>query len=77
MPKIHTRIKRKYGLSRRLNPYCYFHPTKKIRRAKTFKTEKDANAWAVSKGLGQGQYYLKSVKKGKKLQVMTILNESH
>lgn len=70
MRKIHTNIKRRYGLSTHNNPYDFFHPKEKINRPKTFKTEEAANAWAAKEGLKTGGYSLKKVKKNKKFQIV-------
>lgn len=69
MNKVHTKIKRKYGLSTHLNQYRFFHPVKK-HRPKTFKTEEAAHAWASNNGLKAEQYALKKVKRNKKFQVV-------
>ena len=69
MRKIHTREKRKFGLSRNKNWYYFFHPVKR-RRPKTFKTEEAANTWASKHGLKQDQYYFKKVKLNKKFQIV-------
>lgn len=76
MKKIHTRVKRKFNLSRRLKHYAFFHPIQTKHRPKTFKTEQAANAWAEKKGLKKGQYTLKSVKKNKRLQVVMSKGEN-
>ncbi len=70
MSKIHTRVKRRSGLTRRAKHYGYFHPTAKKNRPKTFKTEAAAKAWVLSNGLEDGQYHLEKAKKGKKLKVI-------
>jgi len=71
MKKIHTRLKRKFGLSTGLSHYHFFHPcTNKKNRPKTFKTEESANAWVRKYGLKKEQYYLKKVKRNKKFQVV-------
>lgn len=70
MKKIHTKVKRKYHLSTSVNQYRFFHPGLKKNRPKTFKTEEAANAWALSRGMKPGQYYLKKVKRNKKFQVV-------
>lgn len=70
MGKIHTGVKRRKGLTTSSKHYFYFHPMGKKRRAKTFRTEEAAHAWASSKGLNEGQYSLNAVKKGKRLQVV-------
>lgn len=71
MKKIHTRIKRKYGLSSHKNWYYFFHPAlAKRKRPKTFKTEETANAWALNHGLKPGQYYLKKVKRNRKFEIV-------
>ena len=70
MSKIHTRVKRRFGLARRTGHYSFFHPASKKRRPKTFKTEAAAKAWAQSKGLKEGQYSLEKAKKGKKFKVV-------
>ncbi len=68
--KIHTRTKRKWGLSTGLSHYRFFHPgPNKKNRPKTFKTEEAAHAWASKHGLNPEQYCLKLVKKDKKFQV--------
>ena len=70
MAKIHSRIKRRYGLSTGHGHYRYFHRMGKNRRTKTFNTEESAHAWASKQGLKQEQYDLKKAKRGKKLQVI-------
>ena len=70
MAKIHTRIKRRYGLSTTHGHYTYFHGIEKKHRPKTFKTEEAANAWAFKHGLKPKRYYLKNVKRSKKFQIM-------
>ncbi len=70
MAKIHSRIKRRYGLSTSHGHYRYFHRKGKNRRPKTFNTEESANAWALKQGLKPEQYSLKNAKSGKKLQVV-------
>ena len=71
MKKIHTRIKRRLGLSIHKNPYYFFHPTLvKRRRSKSFKTEEAANAWALNHGLKPEDYYLEKVKRNKKFQIV-------
>lgn len=71
MNKIHTRIKRKYGLSTHKNQYCFFHPgLNEKKRPKTFKSEGAANSWASSHGLNPGQYSLKRVKRDKRFQIV-------
>jgi len=70
MKKIHTSIKRRFGLSTHNNPYSFFHPEEKTNRPKTFKTEESAHAWAAKTGLKSGEYSLKKVKKNKKFQII-------
>jgi len=70
MAKIHTRIKRRYGLSTTQRHYPYFHGIEKKHRPKTFNTEEAANAWALKQGLKPGQYHIKKVKHNKKFQVV-------
>ena len=69
MPKIHTRMKRKIGLSSTRKHQYYFHPAIKKNRPRTFKTEESANKWAAAHGLKPAEYSLNSVKKGKRFQV--------
>lgn len=69
MKKIHTRIKRLYGLSTHINQYRFFHPIKRY-RPKTFKTEEAAHTWALNHGIKQGEYKLKKAKKNKKFQIV-------
>jgi hypothetical protein len=71
MKKLHTKYKRKFGLSTKTGHYRYFHPVnQKTSRPRTFKTEEAADAWAQKNGLKQGQYSLKKVKCDKKFQVV-------
>ena len=70
MKKVHTKIKRKYGLGTHTNRYDFFHPKKKENRPKTFKTEEAAKAWAKDHGLKPEQYSLKKVKRNKKFQIV-------
>lgn len=70
MKKIHTPLKRRFGLSTHNNQYDFFHPKETQNRPKTFKTEESANAWAAKKGLKPGEYSLKKVKKGRKFQIV-------
>ena len=68
MKKVHTRVKRRLGLSTHLDHYEFFHPQMKKHRPKTFKTEDAAKIWAKSHGLGQ--YSLKKVKHNKRFQII-------
>ena len=70
MAKIHTRIKRRYGLSTSHGHYSYFHGAGKNNRPKTFNTEESANTWALKQGFKPEQYDLKKVKHNKKFQVV-------
>lgn len=72
MAKIHTRIKRRYGLSTSRGHYSYFHGIGKKHRPKTFNTEESANAWALKQGFKPEQYDLKKVKRNKKFQVVAL-----
>ena len=70
MKKIHTRAKRKWGLSTHLSHYRFFHPKPNKNRPKTFKTEEAANARALKNGLKTEEYYLKKVKHENKFQIV-------
>jgi hypothetical protein len=70
MAKIHTPIKRKYGLATHLGQYRFFHPGVKKNRPRTFKTEEAANKWALEHNLSLEQYYLKKAKRNKKFQIV-------
>lgn len=66
--KIHTRAKRKLGLSSSFRHKSALEGKKRKHRAKTFKTEKSANDYAAKKGLKD--FSLKKVKKNKKFQIV-------
>jgi len=70
MTKIHTRIKRRFGLSTHRPHYFYFHVGAKEARPKTFKSEEAAHSWALSHKLNQKQYSLKQVKNNKRYQIV-------
>ena len=72
MSKIHTRLKRKIGLSSSRQHYFYFHTTVVKHRPKTFATGESADKWAAEHGLKLGEYSLKSAKKGKRFQVVGV-----
>ena len=72
MPKIHTRLKRKIGLSTKHKHYFYFHTVVRKHRPKTFMTVENADKWAAEHGLKLGEYSLKSAKKGKRFQVVGV-----
>ena len=65
MKKVHTRAKRKAGVSSHKNKI----PTgKKKKGPKTFKTEAAANVWAKENKIEK--FSLKKVKKDKKFQIV-------
>ena len=72
MKKIHTKVKRKFGLSSNKGQYKFFHPSKKTNRPKTFVSESQAKEWAKLKGLKEGEYTLKSVKHNKRFQIVPL-----
>jgi len=69
--KVHTRVKRRRGLTTSKRHYGYFHNLKTPNRPKTFKTEDAANARAKRDGLKDSEYVLVKVKKGKKFKIET------
>jgi len=70
MAKIHTRIKRRLGLSTHLRHYLHLHPGIKRNRPKTFTTEEGAHTWAAKQNLKPEQYSLKPAKYNKKFMVV-------
>ena len=70
MAKIHTRIKRRLGLSTHLRHYLHLHPGIKRNRPKTFTTEESAHTWAAKQNLKPEQYSLKPAKYNKKFMVV-------
>jgi hypothetical protein len=71
MAKIHTKIKRKYGLTT-----SFRHKTlgagKKKTGPRTFISEESAKKWASENKLIDGSYTLKLVKKNKRFQIVKI-----
>ncbi|MBU3941430.1 MAG: hypothetical protein KKF74_00795 [Nanoarchaeota archaeon] len=70
MAKMHTRIKRRMGLSTHLKHYKNSHSVIKISRPKTFTTEEGAHTWAAKQNLKPEQYSLKTAKHNKKFMVV-------
>jgi hypothetical protein len=70
MAKIHTRVKRRRGLSTHLKHYRNSPSVIKSSRPKTFKTEKSANEWTAKQNLKPEQYSLKPAKHNKKFMVV-------
>ncbi len=69
MRKIHTRAKRKHGLSTMPAHRDFFHPMAR-NRPKTFKTEEAAHAWAAKQGMNPGQYVLEKAKRNRKFKIV-------
>lgn len=72
MKKIHTQIKRKWGLTTSKKHYSFFHKVESKPRQKTFKTEEAANEYAEKLGLTQGGYKLSKVKHNKKFKITRL-----
>lgn len=70
MKKIHTKVKRKFGLSTNKGQYIFFHPKPKVARPKTFASEALAKEWAKQHELKEGDYTLKLVKRNKRFQIV-------
>ncbi len=70
MAKMHTRIKRRMGLSTHLKHYRNSNSVIKSSRPKTFNTEESAHTWAAKQNLKPEQYSLKPAKYNKKFMVM-------
>jgi len=67
MRKLHTRIKRRFGIASHIGKRTAQTKPKK-KRPKTFKTEEDANNWAKKNKITK--YHLKKVKRDKKFQIV-------
>ena len=65
MRKVHTRAKRKAGLSTHRGT---IPSARRKKRPKTFETEERANEWAKENKIEK--FSLKKVKKGKKFQIV-------
>ena len=72
MKKIHTKVKRKFGLSTNRSQYKFFHPSAKSSRPKTFVSGAKADDWAKLNGLKVGEYTLKSVKRNKRFEIVPL-----
>lgn len=70
MKKMHSHVKRRLDLTRSKRHSLRFGGRK--RRAKTFKTEAAANAWAKANSMKEGSYSLQSAKKGLKFMIVKI-----
>ena len=68
MGKLHTRAKRKLGLT---TSFRHNSPKNLVKKhgPRTFKTEESAHKWAVKNKLEKGKYSLVSVKKRKKFKI--------
>lgn len=69
MGKIHTREKRKRGLSTHRSYKKTQSIVKRKTGEKTFSTETSAKKWAEKEGLKQDSFKLVKVKKGKRFAV--------
>ena len=70
--KIHTRTKRKFGLTSSFGHKNFFSGTTGKRGPKTFKTQEAAKAHAKEKGLKDSEYILVPAKKGKKIKIELV-----
>lgn len=70
MAKIHTRIKRRLGLSTHLRHHRSSYSVIKKNRPKTFATEETAHTWVAKQNLKPEQYSLKPAKHNKKVMVV-------
>ena len=70
MKKSHTKSKRKFGLSTNKRQYAFFHPQAKPHRQRTFVTEAMAKEWAAKTGMKEGEFTIKSAKRGKRFQLV-------
>ena len=68
MGKMHTRVKRKLGLTKSFRHGKSYKGLKK-HGPKTFKTEESANKWAAEHKLDKGKYTLVPAKKRKKFKI--------
>ena len=67
---MHTRIKRKRGLTSHLKHNKNSNSMIKINRPKTFKTEEGARSWAEKNKLKHEQYTIEKAKRNKKFMVV-------
>lgn len=70
MKKIHTRTKRKFGLTTSENQKDFFKPKPKVHGPRTFSTEQAAHSWASENGLKKDQYVLEPAKKNKRFKIV-------
>lgn len=72
--KIHTRLKRKYGLTTSFRHTNFFRGGKVPKKGeRTFKTVEGANKWATEKlGLKAGSYTLVPAKRNLKFKIEMI-----
>ncbi|MAE42617.1 hypothetical protein CMO93_02510 [Candidatus Woesearchaeota archaeon] len=69
MSKIHTRVKRKLGLTTSLRHRRFGSKTSK-HGPRTFKTEEAAHQWATGKNINKGTYKLVPAKKNKRFKIV-------
>ncbi len=70
--KIHTRTKRKFGLTSSFGHKNFFSGKVGKRGDKTFKTQEAAKAYAKEKGLKDTEYLLVPAKRDKKIKIELI-----
>jgi hypothetical protein len=70
--KIHTRTKRKFGLTSSFGHKKFFSGYTAPHGAKTFKTQESAKAHAKEKGLKDTEFILVPAKKGKKIKIELV-----
>ena len=70
MAKMHTRIKRKRGLTSHLKHNKNSDSMIKINGPKTFKTEEGARSWAEKNKLSPAQYTIEKAKRNKRFMAV-------
>jgi len=70
MVKVHTRVKRRHGISSNLDGNVFLKKKPKDNRPKTFSNIESAKNWAVKNDLIPESYLFKPVKRNKRIEIV-------
>lgn len=70
MVKVHTRVKRRHRINTNLDGNKFLKKKEKHTRPKTFSDINLAHNWATKNNLVPSSYFLKSVKRNKRVEIV-------
>ena len=70
MAKVHTRVKRRHGISSNLDGNMFLKKKPKENRSRTFPSIDSAKDWAAKNDLAPESYTFKPVKRNRRIELL-------